>query len=61
MTPKQQVRHTVKQIAETTVSETCSLKTLKVLFPYNWQEKVKEIKELKFIDKDSPWRVRKDR
>ncbi len=53
---KQQIRHTVKQIAETTVSEMCSLESLKLCFPYSWEKKIKEIKNLKFIDKNSPWR-----
>ncbi len=41
-------RHTVKQLAETKVSETCNLKALKELFPYTWKEKRKELKESRF-------------
>ena len=52
---KQQIRHTIKQVSETTLSETCNLETLKMLFPYDWKKKVKEIKKLRFIDKNSPW------
>jgi hypothetical protein len=41
-------RHTIKQIAETKVSETLNLKELKTLFPSNWKEKLEELKKSKF-------------
>lgn len=41
-------RHTVKQIADTKVSETLDLKGLKTLFPYAWKEKLEELKKSKF-------------
>ena len=44
-------RHTIKQIAETKISETCDLKTLKFLFPDKWKEKLKELKQSEWKSK----------
>ena len=43
-----ETRHTIKQIAETKLSETVNLKTLKFCFPYSWKEKLRELKKSKW-------------
>lgn len=42
------IRHTIKQIADTPLSETVDLKTLKFLFPYDWKKKVEELRNSKY-------------
>jgi len=41
-------RHTIKQLAETKISETLDLKGLKIMFPYDWQKKKEELKNSRF-------------
>ena len=41
-------RHTIKQIAETKMSETVDLESLKFLYPYDWKKKLKELKQSKY-------------
>jgi hypothetical protein len=41
-------RHTIKQIQNTTISETVDLEGLKLLFPYDWEKKLEELKKSKF-------------
>jgi len=41
-------RTTIKQIAETKVSETLNLGGLRQMFPYNWAKKLKELEKSRF-------------
>ena len=41
-------RRTLKQIENTTVSETLDLKGLMWMFPYNWKEKLEKLRKSKF-------------
>lgn len=41
-------RHTIKQVAEMKISETCDLESLIKLYPENWKDKLKELKRSRF-------------
>ena len=41
-------RTTIFQLARTSMSATVDLESLKLLFPHNWKDKLKELKKSKY-------------